>query len=215
VIFKQQTVLVQRANKTILEGYREERTGLWRVQLNSQPAQPLINLTIPTGTIANTIKFLHQACCSPATSTFLTAIQNGQFTTWPMLTSKNVYKYLPQSEATAIGHINQSRKNTRSTKTKITSILRPEPKTHTTQTDKTYANVMECHSPTGQIYSNKTGRFLVQSSQWNKHIMIVYKHDSNAILAEPMKNRTEHEMIRAYGTIHQYLTNRGLKPKLQ
>ena len=45
--------------------------------------------------------------------------------------------------------------------------------------------------------------------------MIVYDYDSNAILAEAMKSRTAHEMLRAYEAIHSYLAKRGLKPKLQ
>jgi hypothetical protein len=45
--------------------------------------------------------------------------------------------------------------------------------------------------------------------------MIVYDYDSNAILAKAMISRSEHEMIRAYETIHQYLVSRGLRPKLQ
>jgi hypothetical protein len=45
--------------------------------------------------------------------------------------------------------------------------------------------------------------------------MILYNHDSNATLAEPMKSRSDHEMIRAYKKLHSCLTTRGLKPKLQ
>jgi hypothetical protein len=45
--------------------------------------------------------------------------------------------------------------------------------------------------------------------------MIIYEYDSNAILAEAMKSRSKHEMIRAYETIHQYLVAHGIKPKLQ
>jgi hypothetical protein len=45
--------------------------------------------------------------------------------------------------------------------------------------------------------------------------MIVYDYDSTAILAEPIKNRSEQEILRAYSKLHQYLTDRGLKPQLQ
>jgi hypothetical protein len=67
----------------------------------------------------------------------------------------------------------------------------------------------------GQIYSNQTGRFPVTSSRGNRYIMIVYDYDSTAILAEPIKNRSEQEILRAYSKLHQYLTDRGLKPQLQ
>jgi hypothetical protein len=45
--------------------------------------------------------------------------------------------------------------------------------------------------------------------------MVVYDYDSAAILAEPIKNRTENELLRAYSRMHQYLTDQGLKPQLQ
>jgi hypothetical protein len=45
--------------------------------------------------------------------------------------------------------------------------------------------------------------------------MILYDYDSNSILAEPMRSRTAHEMVRAYAKLHTYLVTRGLKPKLQ
>ena len=45
--------------------------------------------------------------------------------------------------------------------------------------------------------------------------MIVYDVDANAILAEPMKNRTSTEFIAAYKRIHALLVSRGLRPQLQ
>jgi hypothetical protein len=45
--------------------------------------------------------------------------------------------------------------------------------------------------------------------------MIVYKYDSAAILAEPLKNRSERELLRAYAKLHQHLTDRALRPQLQ
>jgi hypothetical protein len=47
------------------------------------------------------------------------------------------------------------------------------------------------------------------------YVLVVYDYDSNAILAEPMRNRTDAEMLRAYGVILNRLIARGLKPKLQ
>lgn len=42
------------------------------------------------------------------------AIEKGLFVTFPGLTVKKVKKYLPKSEATALGNLDQSRKNQRS-----------------------------------------------------------------------------------------------------
>ena len=45
--------------------------------------------------------------------------------------------------------------------------------------------------------------------------MVLYDHDSNAIIPEPIKSRSEAELIRAYSVLHSKLTNRGLRPKFQ
>jgi hypothetical protein len=68
---------------------------------------------------------------------------------------------------------------------------------------------------TGQIYTDQAGRFPTTSSRGNTYIMILYDYDSNAILAEPLKSKSEGEMIRAYSKLHAYLSDRGLKPRLQ
>ena len=44
--------------------------------------------------------------------------------------------------------------------------------------------------------------------------MVVYNVDSNSITTEPMKSRSEHELLRAYTKIHSHLTACGLKPVL-
>jgi hypothetical protein len=68
---------------------------------------------------------------------------------------------------------------------------------------------------TGQIYTDQTGRFPVTSSRGNKYLMVVYDYDSNSITAEPMKSRSENDMVKAYTTIHTFLTSRGMRPILQ
>ena len=45
--------------------------------------------------------------------------------------------------------------------------------------------------------------------------MVLYDHDSNAIIPEPIKSQSEAELIRAYSVLHSKLTNRGLRHKFQ
>ena len=66
------------------------------------------------------VTFLHRAVCSPVLSTWVQAIDNNHFTTWPGL-SKLVKKHLPKSIATAEGHIKQEKQGLQSTKTKKNS----------------------------------------------------------------------------------------------
>ena len=45
--------------------------------------------------------------------------------------------------------------------------------------------------------------------------MVVYDHDSNAILAEPINSRAADELLRAMKVIHEYLKERVLHPELK
>jgi hypothetical protein len=45
--------------------------------------------------------------------------------------------------------------------------------------------------------------------------MVLYDYDSNSIFAQPFKNRTALCILGAYKTLHEHLTQAGLKPCLQ
>jgi hypothetical protein len=66
----------------------------------------------------------------------------------------------------------------------------------------------------GKIYTDQTGIFPVVSSKGNNCIMILYDYDSNVILAQPIKDRTAPELLRAFQVMEQELVARGLTPKL-
>ena len=61
-------------------------------------------------------QYLHASCFSPVQSTFVKAIKNKHFKTWPGLTEQLINKHLPTSIATVQGHIHQQRQNLQSTK---------------------------------------------------------------------------------------------------
>jgi hypothetical protein len=62
--------------------------------------------------------------------------------------------------------------------------------------------------------TDQTGRFPVVSSKGNKYIMILYDYDSNAILAQPIKNQTAPELLKAFQVMEQEVMATGLKLKL-
>ena len=66
------------------------------------------------------VAFMHGACFSPTKRSFLNAIRNNHFVTWPGLTTEFVSKYLVLPEATSLGHLDQQQQNFRSTKTPST-----------------------------------------------------------------------------------------------
>jgi hypothetical protein len=65
--------------------------------------------------IPEVIQYLHAAAFSPVPSTWIAAIQRRFYQSWPGLTAAAVRKHLPKSEATTKGHLDQTRKNLRST----------------------------------------------------------------------------------------------------
>ena len=54
--------------------------------------------------------YYHRAAFSPVPTTFITAISNGNFSTWPRLTAELISKHLPKSLATAKVHNKLARK---------------------------------------------------------------------------------------------------------
>jgi hypothetical protein len=107
--------------------------------------------------------------------------------------------------------LNQQRQNARTTKIKDTQIIVPDPDLdHGVKTQFVYAATINA----GQTYTDQTGIFPVVSSKGNKYIMILYDYDSNAILEQPIKDRTAPELLKAFQFMEQELVARGLKPKL-
>jgi hypothetical protein len=104
----------------VMRVQHDHSTGLWTVPLdtNNTKQNESINSVYEIRKVYDTIQYLHAAAGSPFPSTFIKAIQAGNFTTWPTLTPEHVNKYLEKSEATVKGHLNQTRKNVRSTKPK-------------------------------------------------------------------------------------------------
>ena len=60
----------------------------------------------------------------------------------------------------------------------------------------------------------QTGRCPVTSSKGNKHLLIAYDWDSNAILAHPLKSKSAVEHLQTIKTLHQFLNKKGVHPKL-
>eukprot|EP00804_Cyclotella_cryptica_P009385 CCRYP_018079-RA/>CCRYP_018079-RA protein AED:0.35 eAED:0.35 QI:0/0/0/1/1/1/2/0/420 len=147
----------------------------------------------------------------PVKSTWLKAIQAGNFVGWPLLTVKNVHKYYPDSAEMPQGHLNQTRKNVRSTKPKSA----PFEEVHSTQLRG--RKVQDIYTTTYQvrdtIFTDQTGQFPCGSQAGNKYIMVMVEIDSSAILVEPIKNRTDAELTRAYSTLMLRLRRAGIVPR--
>ena len=70
------------------------------------------------------------------------------------------------------------------------------------------------YESTNKAYHDLTGRFPHKSSRGYEYLLITYDFDSNAILAEPLKNRTGLEIKKAWTCTYTKLASRGSVPKL-
>ena len=66
----------------------------------------------------------------------------------------------------------------------------------------------------GKIYSEQKGRFPLASIKGNKYVRVVYDHDSNSILADPLKSRSAEQLLAATAKMHIFLRERGIHPKI-
>jgi hypothetical protein len=126
--------------------------------------------------------------------------KTGKFSSWPGLTEHAIEKHFSKSTSTTKGHLNQQRQNSRTTKIKDAKEIVTEPDVdHGIKTQFVYAATIDA----GQIYTDQAARFPVVSIKSNKYIMILYDYDSNAILAQPLKDRTAPELLKAFQVMGQ------------
>jgi hypothetical protein len=122
-----------------------------------------------------------------------------------------MHTHLKLTLATAMGHMSQRHQNIRSTsKAPIAEVL-PTGTDLGTKTHLVYAILVD----QGQLYTDLTGKFRVRSSKGNSYAMVCYVYDCNYVKAIPMRSRSASEWVKAYDHIHQELTVKGFKPKLQ
>eukprot|EP00804_Cyclotella_cryptica_P011352 CCRYP_016364-RA/>CCRYP_016364-RA protein AED:0.38 eAED:0.38 QI:0/-1/0/1/-1/1/1/0/377 len=159
--------------------------------------------------IEQSIRYLHAAAGFPTKSTWLAAIRKGNYSTWPLITVKNVHKHFPQSEETQQGHMRNQRQGTRSTKQ---ALPQAEPRTPLPQLHDIFIRTYDTHST---LYTDQTGKFPHLSSQGNRYQMILYHVDSNSIWAEPTKNKTKGELILARNRALQRMKACGIQPTRQ
>ena len=137
-VYKEEDVLLTCKGEAILIGKRDE-WGRYRIPLvqnlgNWQLKQPTkhskkylqqANSVYDLPSTEEAIKWMHAVCGYPVKSTWLKAVKAGNYIGWPLLTERNVNKCYPETTETPNGHMNQTRKNVRSTKAKPTTWEQP------------------------------------------------------------------------------------------
>ncbi|GKY94061.1 hypothetical protein MPSEU_000372700 [Mayamaea pseudoterrestris] len=227
-LFTDTAVTVTKGDKVILAGTPSTDTKLWTVNMQRPTGSPAasvnyaLNMYQPLNTVADRVAYVSACLGYPTVSTLCKALDAGRLTTFPAITSAQVKAFPPRTTATAKGHLDQTRKNHRSTKQansvtvtadELAIDMNPPPNDPPTlRSMRVYANYTKA---TGKIHSDLTGRFMLPSSSGNTVMLVVYDEDSNAILVEPMKNKSGASILAAYTRIHKLLCARGLKPQLQ
>jgi hypothetical protein len=124
----------------------------------------------------------------------LQAVKDRHIITWPCLTEAAINKHLKLTPATAMGHMNHRRQNIQSTSN---------------------APIEKQAPPDTDVGTNSHLVYEVVIDQGNSCVMVCYIYDCNYVKVIPVKSKSSSEWVKAYYSIHQELTVKGFKPKLQ
>ena len=124
--------------------------GQWKPRWPTKKSNKYLqeaNIVYDIPTTEDATKRMHAVFGYTVKSTWIKAIKAGNLTGWPMLNERNVAKYYPETKETPKGHMNQTKKNVRSTKQKATPLEKSD--TTTLKGKKVrniYTNVYEVHN---------------------------------------------------------------------
>ena len=190
-------------------------TATFPASTEDQLAAPVMNRH--TNTPADLVAFAHAALFSPAISTLRTALCKGFLPPFPGLNEQTLAQFPPALDATAMGHLDAQRRNTRSTKTTQQDNTDQQADCFPPQSEqpgqRTHACFIATTEPRNVVYTDQTGRLPHPSSAGNNYLVVAYDYDSNNILMRPIKNRSAQAINTAIADIHQTLTRGGCRPQ--
>ena len=161
------------------------------------------------------IRYYHAAAGFPTKPTWLAAIRNGHYKSWPGLNAKDASKYFPESTETWKGHGRKIKSGLRSTKQLLQDEEQEVDPAAAPTESATYFKEYDLENEMDRkIFSDQTGKFPVTSYNGMRYIMCLYETTSNNILVEAMRDRTSGEMLRAYQVLIDGLHEKNVFPKL-
>ena len=210
IIFTKTNFFVTKNGRFLFQGSRNKQDGLWDLHGSTQtPIPPQANYIISKDkTKLELARYYHATLFSPSLSTLSKAINNGNLSSWPGITDLNFKSLIGTSLATELGHLDQERKNLRSTQALPNESTPPVPSTKTKEVyitcyfENERTNLLPVHR---KIYSDQTGAFPYKSSRGNQYLLVMYDYDSNAIVFEPLKTRQSKAMVQAFDKCCQKL----------
>ena len=171
------------------------------------------------------VHFDHATLGAPALSIFIKASRWEYLDCFPQLTVQKIRRNKPHIVANSLGHLDQTRKNYRSTKRPIKSPLTAIapataapiaietdsfPTVESTTTNVIYTWIERTH----KNFMDSSGRFPVQSRAGNEYVLAMYNYDGNYIHVETMK-RGKGRLRDAYKRGHAFFTTHGCQPKFE
>ena len=136
--------------------------------------------------------YYHAAAGVPTKVKWLKAIKARLYATWPMLMTKAMSKYSPESAETQKGHMRQQQQGISFTEKEEEQIV-----VHTKLSPQTRDIFVEVVDMKQVMYTNQARKFPVVSSEGNKYIMVLCEIARNLILVKLVNTRTLGEMSRA------------------
>jgi hypothetical protein len=196
----------------ILNAPRCKLAGLWELPLEppqttnsdtrSAATQPETNNVISDLPSARqTLLWYHAAADFPTKETFSNVVSIGNYSTWPGLTTKMIHHHFPDSNETVRGHLKGQQQGIRSTKqkalNKLIEMVATSLQLATLKSSivKHFDIFMCIEDLSDTIHSDQMGRFPYRSQCGNRYIMAAIHLNTNYIFIEPMKNKTEEEMM--------------------
>ena len=167
VLLSNKDLHVIKDNKIIMQGKRNPTDGLWDIPIAhpsshsrafSQKTPHKINqlshkiqvILRQKQSAKELAQYLHASCFSPVISTWIQAIKNNNFISWPGLTPDLIQKHLPLSQATVQGHLHRERQKLQSTKKSQESLFQTHlnKSTPTTPISETRGNTVNLATKT-------------------------------------------------------------------
>jgi hypothetical protein len=168
----------------------------------------------------------HASTGFPTKSTWLAAIKNKHFASWPGLILDAARMHFPDSKETHTGHGRKTPSGLRSTKDKQVPCLddsneafgnkqaAPFPLCPVQKEQTIFYRILDLEDAAMQkIWTDQRGKFPKKSRKGNQYIMVLTASDSDVILVEAMKNQSSGEMIRAFQKLIDRLHTAGIAPK--
>jgi len=221
VTFKKHTVSVNtKDGQLIIEGTRVNK--LWMLDINDDSEH--IHISRENGKTAQMIthqthgelvRYAHMTMGAPANPTFITAISKGYIEP-PGITAEMVRKNMPNSVATAKGHLQLTRQGIRSTKQFDElehEFAFPKKIVFKNKYIILTSKIISTEELQG-LHADLAGRFPYKSRRGKQYVAVLFSEETNYIHFELLCNRTAAEIARAYKAAIEFFEERNINTKI-